>query len=230
LEANEWKLHTDIVAFEQELRRFILRYPEPLELQNWFPRGLVLPLLDLLAGSLPQPMADRALQIRAPVFRLHKHWPWLQLSVQLATMRLCRVSDDRTTMQIAAQSDAGQVFVEAFIRRCQELWDATRLSPAVAANHATDEQPIDPGAQLVETELTTASLLSSQAERKKRTAQLSTAEKLDRLRALRHDRLKASRVDIGFTTACNQIGIDPKTVLEHEPELRRRWDDPTYEG
>jgi hypothetical protein len=147
LEAQEWKLHTDIVAFEQELRRFILRYPEPLELQNWFPRGLVLPLLDLLAGSLPQPMADRALQIWAPVFRLQKRWPCLQLSVHLAAMRLCRVSDDRTTMQIAAQSDAGQVFIDAFIRRCQELCDATRLSQATAANHATDEQPLEAGAQ-----------------------------------------------------------------------------------
>jgi hypothetical protein len=230
LEAHEWKLHTDIVAFEQELRRFIARYPDPLELQNWYPRGRLFPLLDLLAGSLSQPTVDRALQIRAPVFRLQKRWPWLQLSVQLATIRLCRVSDDRTTMQIAAQSDAGQVFIDAFIRRCQELWDATLLSPVAAANHIADEQPIEAGAQLVETELTTASLPSSQAGRRKRTAQLSTAEKLDRLRALRHDRLKASRVDIGFTTACNQIGIDPKTVLEHEPELRRRWDDPTYEG
>ena len=117
MEAQEWKLHTDIVAFERELRRFTARYPESLELQNWYPRGRLFPLLDLLVDHAPRPAVDRALQIRGSVFRLQKRWPWLQLSVQLATFLLSRVSHDRTTMQIAAQSDAGQAFVDAFIRR-----------------------------------------------------------------------------------------------------------------
>jgi hypothetical protein len=67
-------------------------------------------------------------------------------------------------------------------------------------------------------------------ERKQRTAQASTAEKLDRLRAIRREHLHANRVSITFTAACNLVPIDTKTVNTHAPELRQRWDDPTYMG
>jgi hypothetical protein len=131
---------------------------------------------------------------------------------------------------VQAKSDIGQSFIGPFLQRCEELWDATLLRPVTAAGRAVDERSIDAASQTPIAILDTASQPSSHAERKKRTAQLSTAEKLDRLRAIRRDHLNPKRVSITFTAACNLVPIDTKTVNAHAPELRQHWDDPTYIG
>jgi hypothetical protein len=228
LEAQEWKLHTDIIAFENELRRFTARYHGPFELRDWYPQGRFFALLDQFTKHPPRPMVDRALQITLFDFRLQKRWPWIQVAVPVATFLASRISYDRTVIVVRARSDVGQSFIDAFLQRCQELWDATPLRPVADTSRAVDAGMIavDTQQTLAGTEI--APQPSSHAEHKQRIAQLSTAEKLDRLRVLRRNNLKANRVDIAFTTACNQAAIDPKTVREHAPELRRRWDDPTY--
>ncbi len=228
MEAQEWKLHTDIMAFENELRRFTARYPGPFELCDWYPQGRFFAFLDQFVNHAPRPTVDRALQITLFDFRLQKRWPWVQLALQVATFLASRISYDRTVIVVRARSGVGQSFIDAFLQRCQELWDATPLRPVADASTAVDERPIAADAQQTMSGIETSSQPSSDTERKQRSAQLSTAEKLDRLRALRRNNLKANRVDIAFTTACNQAAIDPKTVREHAPELRRRWDDPTY--
>jgi hypothetical protein len=228
LEAQEWKLHTDIIAFENELRRFTARYRRSFELRDWYPQGRFFALLDQFVSHAPRPTVDRALLVTLFDFRLHKHWPWVQLSVQVATFLVSRASPDRTVIMVRALSDSGQAFVNAFLLRCAELWDATPLSPVADANSAVDERPVTGDGQKTTTISDASAPYQSQTERKKRTAHLSTAEKLDRLRAIRRDHLNVNRVGITFTAACNLVPIDTKTVNEHDPELRRHWDDPTY--
>jgi hypothetical protein len=59
---------------------------------------------------------------------------------------------------------------------------------------------------------------------------LSTEEKLDRLCELREAHRRSTTVTIGFTTACQRVGIDAKTVNKHAPELRGKWHDHNYES
>jgi hypothetical protein len=59
---------------------------------------------------------------------------------------------------------------------------------------------------------------------KKRGPNRTTEMKLDQLRAIRRERKNAKRPS--WTDACNEIDIDPRTAMLHEPELRSHWDDP----
>lgn len=52
-----------------------------------------------------------------------------------------------------------------------------------------------------------------------------TLYKLEQLRALRQRSKRDGGIQIAWLKACELVGIDPKTVRRHDPELRRRWDD-----
>jgi hypothetical protein len=56
----------------------------------------------------------------------------------------------------------------------------------------------------------------------------ATLTKLERLHILRRQSIYQNHVTISWTAACRQIGIDPKTVRQYDPELRAHWDDPAY--
>ena len=58
---------------------------------------------------------------------------------------------------------------------------------------------------------------------------LATLTKLERLRMLRRDSIRDGRVLLSWTAACRQAAIDPKTVRQHDPQLRAHWDDPNYQ-
>lgn len=55
-----------------------------------------------------------------------------------------------------------------------------------------------------------------------------TLYKIEQLRALRQQHKRGGRVRLSWIVACQMIGIDPKTVRRHDPELRKRWDDWEY--
>lgn len=57
---------------------------------------------------------------------------------------------------------------------------------------------------------------------------LDTTWKLEELRKLRAEYLSPESVNIGWMIACERVGIRPETVKAHDPELRKRWDDPAY--
>jgi hypothetical protein len=57
---------------------------------------------------------------------------------------------------------------------------------------------------------------------------MSTLAKLERLHALRRQSIFQERVTLSWTAACRKVGIDPKTVRQHDPALRAHWDDPSY--
>jgi hypothetical protein len=58
---------------------------------------------------------------------------------------------------------------------------------------------------------------------------LATLTKLEKLRMLRRDSIRDGRVLLSWTAACRQAAIDPKTVRQHDPQLRAHWDDPSYQ-
>lgn len=60
----------------------------------------------------------------------------------------------------------------------------------------------------------------------KRGRHLSTEWKLEKLRKIRLDNIKNGKVMIHFTTACEFVPIDPKTV--RGSELHKRWEDAEY--
>ncbi len=57
---------------------------------------------------------------------------------------------------------------------------------------------------------------------------LDTERKLEDLRRIRTNNIHNGRVNIGWTEACRHAGIDTKTAIRYDPELRQRWDDSTY--
>lgn len=110
-------------------------------------------------------------------------------------------------------------FVEDFAKRLNQI-AATEAAKAAQQppGSSSTQQALPGGAHQTE----------SHAEPKQRVAQLSTLDKLERLRALRRAHIKRNRVGISFTAACQQVPITPKTAKDHALELRQRWDDPSY--
>jgi len=65
-------------------------------------------------------------------------------------------------------------------------------------------------------------------QRKKRGMNLDTGEKLKRLHSIRKSKIKNGKVNITWTNACQQAGIDTDTALKHAGQLRVNWDNPNY--
>jgi hypothetical protein len=237
MEAQEWKLKTDLTAFEVELRLFVLRYPSQTTRLIWFGinRGLLerlrVALDDMRTAQIDPPLVQSfSITMQRP--RIHRYWRWLPTRVKVGIFVVRRISTDHIVLTVRARSEDGRPFIEDFLQHCLQLWEATRLGwtsstrrsfaglPVTANETAATSIQTPQGDMPPQTQPTT--------ERKQRTAQPSTAEKLDRLRAIRRDHLHANRVSLTFTAACNLVPIDTKTVNTHAPELRQHWDDPTY--
>ena len=56
-----------------------------------------------------------------------------------------------------------------------------------------------------------------------------TSVKLDRLRELRREEVRNGRPVPTWTAACGLASIDTKTVIRHNPELRKRWYEEDYD-
>ncbi len=65
-------------------------------------------------------------------------------------------------------------------------------------------------------------------ERRKRGMNDDTRFKLKRLGEIRAKKIQNGKVNITWTNACQQVGIDTDTAREHAPELRAQWDNPNY--
>jgi hypothetical protein len=236
MEVQEWKLKTDIIAFETELRLFVLRYPSHTTrlLRFGINRGLLerlrLALDDMRMAQIdPPPVRSFSITMSRP--RILGRLRWLPVRVKVGVLVVRRISNEHIVLAVRARSEDGHPFIADFLQHCQELWEAVRLDWATDASRTMAEPQISavivaPASQPSDIAVTPRT--KRKTERKRRTAQLSTADKLDRLRAIRRDHLKENRVSITFTAACNLVPVDSKTVNEHAPELRRHWDDPTY--
>jgi len=53
-----------------------------------------------------------------------------------------------------------------------------------------------------------------------------TEGKLEALRKLHDDSINRNQVGLPYTSACNQAGIDTKTVGKHKPDWVKYWNDP----
>jgi hypothetical protein len=65
-------------------------------------------------------------------------------------------------------------------------------------------------------------------EKKERRMWDDTERKIKDLRKFRVDWMKEKNDIPLWTHACQQVGIDPKTVRRHDPELRKRWPDKEF--
>lgn len=110
---------------------------------------------------------------------------------------------------------------------------ASAIAPA-AVDGGPVTKAVDAGAQPQQAgrrgaeEETPASSQRSSGVRQSQPWDDTTLTKLPRLRDIRRDAIERG-VELGFTAACAQVPIDPKTARTHAPELRARWDDKTYD-
>jgi hypothetical protein len=57
---------------------------------------------------------------------------------------------------------------------------------------------------------------------------VGTMERIRALAAYRERHIKETGIPPGWTTACNRMGVNYRTVLRHVPELAARWYDKNF--
>lgn len=64
--------------------------------------------------------------------------------------------------------------------------------------------------------------------RRVRGANMATQEKISKLASYRQNRIDEYGSVPGWISACQSINIDPRTVINHVPDLRKKWENREY--